>query len=445
MNLPTRFKERMYEMLGDEAEDFFSALDTAPIHTGIRINSQKTGARELVLSALGNPPPVKWCKDGFYTAKTEINGAHPYHTGGLLYFQEPSAMAAVEAIPIKMGDYVLDLCAAPGGKSTQAAAKLNGTGILVSNEIVKRRAEILSENIERMGIKNAVVTNETPLRLAEKFPRFFDKIIVDAPCSGEGMFRKEPKAVQEWSEEHTISCGERQKNILDSAAQMLRGGGYMVYSTCTFSPDENERVIDYLLDNHNLELCDIKSLNMLSDGIKKYSKYDCIVRAKRIFPHKNDGEGHFIALLKSLDAPNPREEIKAKSLDNRLYREFEKKFLNITLDGGFAEFGDNLYLLPCGIDINRVKVLRAGLYLGVLKKDRFLPSLSLALALKREHFKNTLECDFDTAHKYLMGEVIPCGLQGWCAVTYNGFPLGWGKASGGVLKNHYPKHLRLKK
>lgn len=348
-------------------------------------------------------------------------------------------MSAGEGIEICDGDFVLDLCAAPGGKSTQIAAKLNGTGLLVSNEIVRKRAEILSENIERMGIKNAVVTNESPESLAEKYPKFFDKIIVDAPCSGEGMFRKEPQAITEWSIEHTISCANRQKNILDSAFKMLRPGGYLVYSTCTFAREENEDVAKYLCDNYNVEICDMPNLSMLSKGFFGVNK------ARRIFPHIEGGEGHFVVLFHSMDIGGAiRPQVKQKKCDLKDFKKFCDEFLNISLDGNFVRFGEKLYLLPSGIDIDKVKIMRAGLLLGELKKNRFEPSEHLALALDKGDFKNTIECDFDTALSYLKGNVIECDKKGWCVVLYNGYALGWGKASGGVLKNHYPKHLRLK-
>ncbi len=225
MKLPEKFTERMKSMLKTEYSAFINAFENSPIYTGIRINTAKEGAKEAVLSAFGDLEPIPWCKDGYYADKSLISGNHPYHMAGLFYFQEPSAMSAVSGLPIETGDFILDLCAAPGGKSTQAGAALNGSGLLVSNEIIKKRSDILSENIERMGLTNAVVTNETPQKLSEKYIEFFDKIIVDAPCSGEGMFRKEPQAVEEWSIEHTVSCGIRQRHILDCAVKMLKPGG----------------------------------------------------------------------------------------------------------------------------------------------------------------------------------------------------------------------------
>ena len=439
MKLPIDFENRMKEMLGEEYESFYNALLNNPIKSGIRINTLKEGAEEKVIKEIGERENIPWCNIGYFADKDEISGKHPYHAAGLFYFQEPSAMSAGEGIEIKEGDYVLDLCAAPGGKSTQIAAKLNGTGLLVSNEIVRKRAEILSENIERMGIKNAVVTNESPENLAKKYPHFFDKIIVDAPCSGEGMFRKEPQAVLEWSIEHTISCASRQKNILDSAFKMLRPGGYLVYSTCTFARAENEDVAEYVLNNYDVEICDMPKLSMLTEGFFGMKK------ARRIFPHRDEGEGHFVVLFHSLYKGEAiRPVVKEKKAELKDFKKFADEFLNTDLEGNFVQFGETLYLMPYGIDIDKVKVIRAGLRLGELKKNRFEPSEHLALALKKEDFKNTFECDFNTALSYLKGNVTEYDKKGWCAVLYNGYPLGWGKASGGVLKNHYPKHLRLK-
>ena len=449
MIFPEKFEARMRAMLKGEYGDFERAMNTSPLFSGIRINTLKDGAREAVLREFGNMESVPWCADGYYADKNVISGNHPYHIAGLFYFQEPSAMSTVSALPIEKGDYVLDLCAAPGGKATQAAAKMNGEGLLVANEINKSRARILSDNIERLGIKNAVVINETPQRLAERYPRFFDKIIVDAPCSGEGMFRKEPQAVTEWSAEHVSSCAERQKNILSSAMQMLRGGGMLVYSTCTFAPEENEKVCAYLLDNFKVELVKPENLGALSEGVTEWSgsNHD-MTKTRRVFPHRQNGEGHFVAPFRSKDAPNDRDVVKQTKpiAEEKLYREFEDNFLNTRLTGSFSLFGENLYLLPDGADIDKIKVVRAGLLLGTCRKNRFEPSHALCLALNARDIKNTVDFDLSDVElkKYLSGETIECKENGWCAVTVNGFPIGWGKASGGVLKNRFPKYMRLR-
>ena len=450
MDLPVKFKLRMKDMLKDEYDAFMRSMDETPIFTGIRVNASKKGAADAISALFADLKSVPWCADGYYADKSVISGSHPYHIAGLFYFQEPSAMSTVSALPINGDDYVLDLCAAPGGKATQAGARLGKDGILVANEIVKNRAAVLSSNVERFGLKNAIVTNETPQRLAEKYPHFFDKIIVDAPCSGEGMFRKEPQAADEWSTEHTISCGERQKHILDCAVKMLRGGGYIVYSTCTFAPEENEQVCAYMLENHNVELVKPQNLDMVSEGVTEWSRsnYD-MKNTRRIFPHKNDGEGHFVALFRSLDdaaAKDTRKNTAVPCEGEKLYREFERKFLNVTLDGEFCLFGENLYLKPRGIDIDKIKTLRAGLHLGICRKNRFEPSHALALALSGTDIKNTIDFKVSDSDlkKYLSGETIECTENGWCAVTINGFPIGWGKASGGILKNRFPKYARIK-
>ncbi|MDP4118442.1 MAG: RsmB/NOP family class I SAM-dependent RNA methyltransferase, partial [Bacillota bacterium] len=394
---------------------------------------------------------VPWCGEGYYIDKSRVSGNHPYHLGGLFYFQEPSAMAVVEALNINEGDFVLDLCAAPGGKATQAGAKLKGTGLLVANEIVAKRAAIIAENTERFGLKNTVITNETPARLAEKFKEFFDKIIVDAPCSGEGMFRKEPQAIDEWSEEHTFSCAARQKNIVDSAIEMLKPGGYMVYSTCTFAPCENEGVCDYILEKYpDMALVPI-NMPMLSDANGKYcDTAHNMSGAKRIFPHKNKGEGHFIALFLKKGEPKksdfacfkPRKTI---GESETLYREFEKKFLNTSLEGNLCLFGENLYLTPSEINLDKIKTVRAGLHLGICKKGRFEPSYALALALKADDFKFSVNfgVQSDEILKYLHGDTLNAEVNGWCAVLCDGIPLGWVKGSGGILKNRFPKYRRI--
>ncbi len=451
MKLPEKFELRMKDMLKSEYDDFIKSMDKTPIFTGIRINTSKNGVEKAVLEEFGTLEGVPWCENGFYADKSKISGNHPYHIAGLFYFQEPSAMSTVSALPIESDDYILDLCAAPGGKATQAGALLGKNGLLVANEIIKNRANILSDNIERFGLTNAIVTNETPQKLAEKYPHFFDKIIVDAPCSGEGMFRKEPQAVDEWSVEHTVSCGTRQKHILDCAMKMLKGGGYIVYSTCTFAPEENEQVCAYMLENYNVELIEPHNLDMLSQGQKEWSLSDYdMTKTRRIFPHKNKGEGHFVALFRSLDSEDFAEKKKTQKTvcdGEKLYREFEKEFLNTTLDGEFCLFGENLYLKPKNINIDKIKVVRAGLHLGICRKNRFEPSHALCLALKKEDFKNSVDfpCDSEILKKYLMGETIECDKKGWCAVTVNGYPIGWGKASNGILKNHFPKYMRLKK
>ncbi len=442
MKFPEKFEIRMKDMLKDEYPEFLKAFKNEPAYQGMRINTLKSGAKEAVFSETGTLEGIEWCKNGYYADKSVISGKHPYHVGGLVYFQEPSAMSTVEALGIKENDFVLDLCAAPGGKATQAAEKLSGTGLLVANEIIPKRAQILAENIQRMGITNAVVTNESPERLAGKYEEFFDKIIVDAPCSGEGMFKKEPQAIGEWSREHTYSCSERQKHILASAVKMLKGGGYIAYSTCTFAPCENEGVVAWVLKNYpDMELVPI-NLEGLTDACSLWaeSEYD-LSGAKRIFPHKSKGEGHFVALFHK-KVGGAKDHKKTYKCDNeKLFRTFEEENLNTKLKGSIISFGDRLFMMPESLDIDKIKTILPGLELGVCKKDRFLPSHALCLALGVKDFKNTEE--IKEPERFFRGETFPTDKKGWTAAVYKGYPIGWGKASEGILKNHFPKYLRF--
>lgn len=433
----------MKNMLGNEYAAFLDEFSKPDKNIGIRINTLKPNAEAAVCAQIGECERIPWCENGFYVTKEIIDGNHPYHSAGLFYFQEPSAMSAVEALDIHPGDYVLDLCAAPGGKATQAAAATRGCGLLVANEPIPKRAAILAENIERLGITNAVVTNETPDRLEKPFEGFFDKIIVDAPCSGEGMFRKEPQAAEHWSPEHVSSCAQRQKNILASAVKMLKPGGCMVYSTCTFAPEENEENVLFVLDNFpELLLCEIRLAGLCpANGAWAGSGRD-LSAAKRFFPHRQKGEGHFIALFKkSGEAVSTSPAVRVT--ENSSFLQFEKEFLNTHLSGDLRLFGDNLYLVPCGISLDKIKVVRAGLHLGILKKNRFEPSHALAKALACTDFKYCVELNDDELKKYMHGETLPTDVSGWAAVTYGGYAIGWAKGSGGILKNHYPKHLRI--
>lgn len=436
--LPEDFADRMKKMLGDEYDAFLSAFTKGEMWSGMRINTLKKDAKQAILRKTGGFDQVDWCEDGCYTNKDILNGKHPYHSAGLIYFQEPSAMAAVSALKIEKGSKVLDLCAAPGGKSTQAAAALAGTGLLVANEIIPSRAKILSENIERMGIKNAVVINESPEKLLGKYPEEFDYIILDAPCSGEGMFRKEPQAVTEWSLAHSETCAVRQKHIADCAVGMLKKGGRMVYSTCTFAPCENEDVAEYITKTY-------PEMKLISAEIKGTSNgFDENKLTKRIFPHKARGEGHFIAVFEKA-GESEKENIAAKTSKNPPeYEEFCKKFLRNTPQGEILKFGDRLYLMPTEFDIDKIKVLRAGLELGEIRKGRFIPSHALALALDKEDFLYTVnfDADSDEIKRYMHGETLSGDVDGWCVILADGYTLGWAKGSGGVLKNHYPKHLR---
>lgn len=444
MNLPIEFCERMRELVGDEYDEFIKSYDTQ-LNRGVRINELKC---DMTPELFSDCEKVLWCHNGYYVNDGKVSGNHPYHAAGVIYFQEPSAMCVAEWLPLCDDAKILDLCAAPGGKTTHIGARMKNKGLLVANEIISKRAAILSENVERMGLTNTIVTNETPSHLAEKFEGFFDGIIVDAPCSGEGMFRKEPQAVDEWSVNHTLSCAVRQKNILDDAYKMLRCGGYIMYSTCTFSYDENEAVVKYMTDKYNMELCPIPGLDMLSQGIG-----DGMENCRRVFPHKNKGEGHFTALLRRTEENETATEFVKKQNKRKdtaletaikLYYEFEKTALKVHLEGEFVLFGDNLYLLPRYVDIDKLKVLRCGLHLGEVKRNRFEPSHALSHAFDEDVYINKVETlqDSDEIKKYMHGETLSLDVSGWCVIKTEKYIVGWGKGSNGIVKNHYPKHLR---
>lgn len=424
MKLPEKFCERMKAELGEKYSDFIKSYEEKP-YIGLRVNTLKLTADEFLETVDFCGEKIDWCSTGFYYDGKK--GNHPSSIAGLFYSQEPSAMIAAELADVKEGDKVLDLCAAPGGKSTQLAAKLGGSGLLVSNEVNAGRAKILCENIERMGIKNAVVTNMYPEKMEKLFLEFFDKIVVDAPCSGEGMFRKDDIAIQEWSLEHTKSCAQRQLSILDSAYKMLSPGGRLVYSTCTFSREENEITAE-----------------------KFAGKYDDIslIEMHRLMPHEIKGEGHFSAVFQKNGAAENKKfafPTEAKKEVAEVYRAFEKENLNTVLEGNFVSFGEYLYLLPKEmIFLEKIKCVRPGLMLGEVRKGRFVPAHHLALALKKEDFKRSIALTEDEITAYLRGETIPrTGEKGYGVMLYkNKFPIGWYKLSDGQAKNHYPKYLR---
>lgn len=479
MNLPIEFEKKMKAFLGNEWDDFLYSYDNNRFQA-LRFNTLKVQSPEermLILKVLGisSDKRVSWANEAYYFDENVRPGKHPYHEMGLYYIQEPSAMSAAALLAPKPGMRVLDLCAAPGGKSTQLATYLGDSGLLVSNEINTQRSRILSQNIERMGIKNAIVTNEDSFVLASHFPGFFNAIQVDAPCSGEGMFRKLPEAIEQWSMENVAICAARQKEILDNAAVMLKPGGVIVYSTCTFSKEENEDVIEYFLEKHP----DFTLEEM-----------------ERFWPHKVDGEGHFVAKLVRRGSVNElgadydvcedscnkvedtglKADRKTKKNKNSKNRKNETKpaltkenmkllteFLDETIsedmaawikNSGLVMFGEQLYRLPdMEVDIKGLKVQRAGLHIGEFKKQRFEPSHSLALALKLSEAKNVVKLTWDDPQTtgFFNGQSVMLSdeqtaecKKGWALVCVDGYTAGWGKVNGTQVKNHYPKGLRNK-
>ncbi len=440
--LPEQFLQRMKAMLGDEYEQFLASYDKEK-YQALRVNTLKASREDFAENAPFTLRSVPWAENGFYYQSSDQPGKHPYHEAGVYYIQEPSAMlpaALLEACP---GEKILDLCAAPGGKSTQIAAAMEGKGILVCNEIHPARAKILSENVERMGIVNAMVTNETPQRLSEIFRDYFDRIMVDAPCSGEGMFRKNEEACEQWSEENVQMCADRQDEILSCAAAMVRPGGRIVYSTCTFAPQEDEGSVERFLS--------------------RYPEFS-LIKDMRLWPHKVDGEGHYAAVLqREGEVPTGYEcrgrngvETGIASGRNSFLKEcgdyltFAKEFLKTDRygegKGTFLKFGDQLYFCPFNMPSTKgLKVLRPGLHLGTIKKSRFEPSHALALALSPEDavYQYELHSESREIRDYLNGMTFPAeGEKGWYLITVDGYSIGWGKLAGGIMKNHYPKGLR---
>ncbi len=437
--IPQGFWDKMQGLLGEEFSAFQKSFERE-FSPGLRLNPMKNW-KQADLDAF-HLTPVPWAEHGYYYDPQSRPGLSPYHEAGLYYMQEPSAMAPAQCLSVQKGMRVLDLCAAPGGKSTQIAAFLQGEGLLVSNEIHPQRAKILSRNLERMGISNALCLNEHPARLAERFPRFFDRIMVDAPCSGEGMFRKEAAAGEDWSQEITQICAHRQGEILESAAQMLRGGGRMVYSTCTFSPEENEGVIAKFLKTHpDFHLVSVPAPHFAPGRPQWADGNENLTKTCRLFPHLLRGEGHFVAVLER-DAGDSGD---AKALMGEKAPRELLDFLrdnDISLpEGELISFGQNYYLAPEGTpDLRGLKVLRAGLSLGQVLKNRFEPDHALALWLKSA--KRVRAVSHQEAAKYLRGETLTASEKGWTLVQIDGLSLGWGKASDGMLKNHFPKGLR---
>ena len=440
--LPELFLARMQRLLGAEFEDFLAAYD-CPRNVGLRLNPLKTDA--LPPLARFGLSPVPWAENGFYYDAQSRPGLSPYHDAGLYYLQEPSAMAPAGLLDVRPGERVLDLCAAPGGKTTQLAAALRGEGLLVSNEIHPKRARILAGNIERLGIANALVLNEHPKHLAELFPEWFDKILVDAPCSGEGMFRKEEAAVTDWSEETVEMCARRQQEILHSAAQMLRGGGRLVYSTCTFSPQENEGAVSAFLHTHPDFYVEEMSEPWFSPGRPDWIENPApgLEYTFRLWPHRLRGEGHYAAVLRKRgENASERPEESFERFPPEL-SEFQKATGAALPYGKPLRFGSTLYLMPEGTpSLRGVKVLRAGLELGQLLRGRFEPAHAWALWLKDAESSADFSADSEELRRYLAGESIPGAQTGWTLIRVDGLSLGWTKGSAGQLKNHYPKALR---
>ena len=434
MRFPTGFEEKYQRLLGKEAASFFSTFDQEPI-SAFRTNPLKEG--QLTFS---NPiPETNW---GYYG---KVSGKSPEHVTGLVYSQEPAAQMVAQIAHPREGMKVLDLAAAPGGKSTHLLSYLNNTGLLVSNEINNKRSKILVENIERFGARNVLVTNESAERLAKIFSSYFDLIVLDAPCSGEGMFRKQPDAMDYWSLDYPAQCATLQREILEDAVKMLANGGELVYSTCTWAPEENEEIVAWLLDEFPLELVDIPKLNGMTPGID-------YPETARMYPHHFKGEGQFVAKFRFVGEhklPKLKPVRSNLTADQRsLWQIFQKEHLKVELKGDLQTFGDQLYLLPLGLpDLSKVKIARNGLHLGTFKKKRFEPSFALGLALQPSEVKNKLELSQQDFEVYVGGETLQIKEplpNGWYQLLIHGNGLGFAKLANQTLKNYFPKGLRFR-
>ncbi len=468
--IPEEFKKRMKNTLEeDDFQEFMQSFEEEPLRS-----LRKNGLKKRFLNNIFHPDPpffsgekVEWFENACYYNDILSPGKHPFHEAGVYYIQEASAMAPPLWLDAGRDLRVLDLCAAPGGKSTMIAELLDNTGLLVANEPVISRAKILSLNIERMGIMNTLVTNEPPEKLSDRFEAYFDRILVDAPCSGEGMFRKDITATEEWSPENVVMCASRQASILKEAAKMLIPGGIMVYSTCTFSRSENEECIaGFLANEPDFSLLPPEEIRPLpSSFCKTVISHNAISAGQgiRIWPHKAKGEGHFFAVLKRKGSENGniRRISRTGTLKEanpsckKLFKDFCRRDLpGLTLPEGIIHsFGDQLYFsnkfMP---GMEGLKVLRPGLHLGTVKKDRFEPSHALALFSSPDMAgRNAALSGLREAEKYIRGESLftqdisfnGSSDKGWCLISLEGYSLGWGKYDGRMIKNHYPKGLRI--
>ena len=497
MNLPAEFEKRMQRLLGEEYPDFLHCYEKEK-KQGLRVNTGKISVEEFLSLTPFQLTPIPWVKNGFFYREEDQVTKHPHYYAGLYYIQEPSAMVPASRLPVEPGDRVLDLCAAPGGKATELGARLAGEGLLVANDVSVSRARGLQKNLELFGIANALVTAETPGKLLEKFGCSFDKILVDAPCSGEGMFRKDPSLIRSWEERGPEYYAPLQKEILSCAVQMVKPGGQILYSTCTFSPEEDEEVILQILREYpELVMEQAEGYEGFCTGILPvedcretgFDKKKCI----RIWPHKMEGEGHFTVLLRKNpqgdeasgnapgvlaaawpDVPHPstdracdpdrrkkgtpvkrnRKEPACCAASCKLPAEAERFLEKLSLPclkrGRFFQNKEELFLLPEDLSLPGLRYLRTGLYLGTVKRDRFEPSQALAMALKKQQYKNVLDLPWEhpAVNRYLKGETLELEetqacQPGWVLVCCDGYPLGWGKCVNGTIRNKYQPGWRM--
>lgn len=434
-----QFDARMKSLLKDEYDDFKKALLEKPVK-GLYLNRNKKNVERVLEEQYIEHHPI--VENGYLYDENYHPGRSAYFLAGLYYIQEPSAMLVADALPIEPDDFVLDMCAAPGGKSCEIASRLTGEGVLIANDIEASRARILSENIERFGLDNTIVTNVDPMRFTKQFQEAFDKIVLDAPCSGEGMFRKLEQAVDIWSEDKVLECAHIQKNLLKGAYDMLKQGGMVIYSTCTYSYEENEAMVHYAVDELGFELLPLSKSHGLCPGVD----LDEVVRC---YPHHYRGEGHFIALLRK-PGNSPRKVVRpmkpqVSQADLKLLKAFYQETLNKKVPAYIIENNGHLYAIKKNFpELKGIRVLRNGLYLGEVRKNRFIPSYSLALTLTKEDVKRSYDysCDSEEIKKYIHGETLEgTGNKGFGVIFVDGYPLSFYKESNQV-KNLFPKGLR---
>ena len=451
MKLPELFEEKMRRLLGEDFEEYEKHLDD-PAYYGIRVNTLKISVEDFLKICPFKVTKVPWTDNGFYVDREEKPSKHPYYHAGLYYIQEPSAMTPASYLPVEPGARVLDLCGATGGKSTELGAKLNGEGLLVSNDVSISRTKALIRNIEMFGIRNDMILCTEAKYLVPSMTGFFNKILIDAPCSGEGMFRKGNNEIKNWQQKGSEPYAKLQREIVDDAIKLLAPGGMLLYSTCTFSPEENEQVIEYLLEkNDDLSLVPMKMCEGFDHGHPEWTLTgrEDIKQCIRLWPHKIKGEGHFLALLKKEDGPQPTfkyEKIKKV----KLTPETEEFFKNCKMDIDWSHVrehqGKLFYLKEDIPEMKKVRVLRKGLYLGEMKKGRFEPSQSFAVALSADEYKPYLFFDINDENtiKYLKCETldVDTATEGIHLIGTNEFPLGWAKIKKGRLKNKYSSSWR---
>lgn len=434
-----QFDARMKSLLKDEYDDFKKALSEKPVK-GLYLNRNKKNVERVLDKNYVEHHPL--IENGYLYDENYHPGRSAYFLAGLYYIQEPSAMLVADALPIEPDDFVLDMCGAPGGKSCEIASRLTGEGVLIANDIEASRARILSENIERFGLDNTIVTNVDPMRFTKQFQEAFDKIVLDAPCSGEGMFRKLDQAIDTWSEEKVLECAYIQKNLLKGAYDMLKQGGMVIYSTCTYSYEENEAMVHYAVDELGFELLPLNKSNGLCPGVD----LDEVVRC---YPHHYRGEGHFIALLRK-PGNSPRKQVRTikpsvNLADLKVLKAFYQENLNKKVPSYIIENNGHLYAVKKNFpELKGIRVLRNGLYLGEVRKNRFIPSYSLALTLTKQDVKRSYDypCDSEEIKKYIHGETLEgTGEKGFGVIFVDGYPLSFYKESNQV-KNLFPKGLR---